>query len=202
MNRTQIINNFIRKYSYSTYLEIGVAGKVHFDKVICKQKCGVDPGVSAEKYILPDIGYRLTSDVFFSTLANDIKYDLIFIDGLHTHAQVDKDIENSLKHLNENGTIVLHDCSPSTSESEIGKPGDRRVGCNGTVWRAFYEARKKYSIEAYVIDTDQGCGVIRKSVTKFEVPKLNDEVLDFNFLNTYRKEVLNLISKQEFIQKL
>ena len=53
----------------------------------------------------------MTSDEFFSQ--NKETFDLIFIDGLHIHEQVLKDIDNSLNVLNENGVILLHDCLPA-----------------------------------------------------------------------------------------
>ena len=195
MRRTQIINKLIEKYNYTSYLEIGVNQTHHnFDHIQCIIKCGVDPRVGTNNYTAPHKGYQMTSDVYFQTLAEDIKFDLIFIDGLHTHEQVNKDIQNSLKHLTENGTIVLHDCSPRDKDFEV------RHRC-GTVWRAFYEARKTYDIDAYVVNTDHGCGIIRKGGTKL-VDTLNSSTLDYNFLNSNRVEVLNLISIDDFKQKL
>jgi len=41
-------------------------------------------------------------------------YDVIFIDGLHYYKQVLKDIKNSLKILNKDGFILVHDCLPRT----------------------------------------------------------------------------------------
>jgi predicted O-methyltransferase YrrM len=53
---------------------------------------------------------KKTSDSFFQS--NKDYFDLFFIDGDHTALQVFKDIENSLKWLNDNGCIVLHDICP------------------------------------------------------------------------------------------
>ena len=45
--------------------------------------------------------FKLTSDDFFEkldkgeVLSNDIRFDVIFVDGLHTAVQVDKDIQNA-----------------------------------------------------------------------------------------------------------
>ena len=70
----------------------------------------------------------MTSDAFFSQ--NNQIFDLIFIDGLHYSHQVLRDINNALRWLSPTGTIVLHDCNPSTEaraqypqpESEINFP--------------------------------------------------------------------------------
>ena len=195
MNRTAIINALIKKYKYTSYLEIGVSKpQCNFDYITCEKKYGVDPKVSIDKYSPPSRGYQMTSDTYFLTLKEDTKFDLIFVDGLHTHEQVNADIKNSLRFLSENGTIVLHDCNPVNVKNED-------PGFNGTVWRAFYEARKTYDIDACVIDTDFGCGVIRRGGSKL-VNTLNDSILDFNFLNLNRVAILNLISVEDFKRKL
>ncbi|MGA8123581.1 MAG: class I SAM-dependent methyltransferase [Mycobacterium sp.] len=35
------------------------------------------------------------------------------MDGLHTYRQVVRDVENTLRHLRDDGGIVLHDCNPA-----------------------------------------------------------------------------------------
>ncbi len=51
--------------------------------------------------------HRKTSDEFF--LGNKNIFDLIYIDGNHLFEFVKKDIENSLKFINNDGLIVLDD---------------------------------------------------------------------------------------------
>ena len=51
--------------------------------------------------------HRKTSDEFF--LGNKSIFDLIYIDGNHLFEFVKKDIENSLKFINNDGLIVLDD---------------------------------------------------------------------------------------------
>ena len=47
-------------------------------------------------------------------LIPDITFDVIFIDGLHLADQVEKDIDNALKFIKEDGFIILHDVNPPT----------------------------------------------------------------------------------------
>jgi len=117
--RIDIINFLSNKFGAKNYLEIGVRNPWEcFDHIICENKDSVDPGFeNAEN----NVKYKYTSDEFFRLLESgkldkekDFKWDLIFIDGLHTSYQVEIDIRNSLKHLSENGTIILHDCNPPT----------------------------------------------------------------------------------------
>ena len=65
-------------------------------------KIGVDPKNGGN--------VRETSDNFFKN--NKKEFDVIFIDGLHVYEQCRKDIINSLKFLNRNGFIILHDMIP------------------------------------------------------------------------------------------
>ena len=113
MHRSEIINHFITKYNFVNYLEIGVFNGDCITKVIAQHKDGVDPG--AEGVVHPEVNYPITSDEFFELIKDhDVKYDIVFIDGLHHSDQVIKDINNSLKHTIDDGIIVMHDCNPPT----------------------------------------------------------------------------------------
>lgn len=52
--------------------------------------------------------FKMTSDIFFKNNLG-IKYDLIYIDGLHTKSQVNKDLVNSLKVSKKNTIIICDD---------------------------------------------------------------------------------------------
>ncbi|WP_100612251.1 class I SAM-dependent methyltransferase [Confluentibacter lentus] len=60
----------------------------------------------------------MTSDEFFQKLSandilsNSIKFNVIFIDGLHLAQQADRDIKNAIKYIKNDGFIVVHDCNP------------------------------------------------------------------------------------------
>ena len=73
--RWDLIKYLIDKNGYSDYLEIGCDQDQLFSKIEIKNKIGVDP-VSGGTI-------RKTSDEFFKE--NDKKFDIIFIDGLHTY---------------------------------------------------------------------------------------------------------------------
>ena len=51
--------------------------------------------------------FRMTSNAFFKK--DNIKYDLIYIDGLHSRVQVNKDLINSLKLAHEKSIIICDD---------------------------------------------------------------------------------------------
>ena len=76
--RWDLIEYLIKKNNYTNYLEIGCDQNQLFSKVIIDNKIGVDP-VSGGNI-------RKTSDDFFKE--NNDKFDIVFIDGLHTYEQV------------------------------------------------------------------------------------------------------------------
>ena len=102
-SRLDIVQSIIEKKKYKKYLEIGCFDDELFNHVNCELKVGVDP-VSGGTV-------RKTSDQFFSN--NNQYFDCVFIDGLHEYKQVQKDIINSLRFLNDGGIILLHDCLPN-----------------------------------------------------------------------------------------
>lgn len=190
MTRTDIINLIVNKTNAKRYLEIGVDNGNNFENISCKYKLGVDPNPESAALLIE------TSDEFF--MRNKIKFDVIFIDGLHTREQVKKDILNSLNILSENGVIVCHDMNP---EQESWQTEYFEGGLwTGQCWKAFAELRMtRNDLEMFVVDTDFGCGVIRKG--EQNLLPLNDN-LTYDHLDKNRKEILNLISIKEFSEWL
>ena len=188
IQRFDIINYLIEKHNFVNYLEIGVFKGENIERINIEHKDGVDPGV--EGFRSPLTNYPITSDEFFNLIkGQDIKYDVIFIDGLHHSDQVEKDIKNSLNHIVDGGYIVLHDCNPVSYEAQI--IPRKTVVWNGDVWKAFVNFRQNNpSYECCVIDTDFGVGIIKNVGEGYNVGE--NETWD-NFKNN-RKELLNLIT--------
>ena len=110
--------------------------------------------------------YIATSDEYFAANTGD-KFDIIFIDGLHEHNQVWRDIVNSLNRLNKNGVIVLHDCNPTSErEQQYSTTPITAFSWQGTVWKAFVKARATLPYETCVLtppNSDSSCGIIDTS---------------------------------------
>jgi hypothetical protein len=191
--RTEILNLIIENYKFQSYLEIGVANPAtNFDKINVAFKESVDP--VALNYYKCKYTYNVTSDEFFAKYAGDRKYDIIFIDGLHTEEQVYKDGCNAIDHLNEGGFIVLHDCNPLTERHIITN--------NGTVFRGFIKLKEELpDWSCFVIDEDEGCGIITKRKLLenkiFEVSELTWGTFSEN-----RKALLQLTSFDDFLQSI
>lgn len=106
----------------------------------------------------------MTSDEFFGKCQRN--YDIIFVDGLHEHNQVYKDVVNGLNHLNKGGVIVMHDCHPPNEWRQRKLVEWHNEGWNGDCWKAFVKARATLPYEMWVWDDDEGCGVIDTNVMR------------------------------------
>ena len=199
MSRINTINHIIGKYEFNKYLEIGIRFPDDcFNHINCELKDSVDPGY--ENSNNPAI-YPYTSDSFFNLLEtnqtdkpSDYKWDVIFIDGLHISYQVEKDIQNSLNHLSENGVIILHDCNPPSIDRSVedfwGQPW------NGTVWKAIYKLRcSKPDIDICVLDWDEGVGIIKKG--KQKLYSFDNPYFEYRLFERERNQAINLISPQD-----
>jgi len=183
-SKTQIIQNIINKKNFESYLEIGCFVDENFSAIKIKKKIGVDP-VSGGTH-------RMTSDEFFEN--NKEKFDVVFIDGLHTYDQVRKDIYNSLDILNLSGIIILHDCLPAKIWNQI-VPRIYHYW-NGDVWKAIVETRTKNNLDTYTCFADHGLGVIfkRKNNNLLDLKIKNFRELKFRDYYYKQQQFMNIIS--------
>lgn len=186
--RTDLLNHLAKKHNLNSYLEIGVqVPELNFDRIVCSYKVGVDPDPKARAIFV------CTSDEFFEQ--NKGTYDLVFIDGLHTAEQVQKDFENALKILSPNGFIVLHDCNPKKEEHTL-VPRPTKTGTwNGDVYK--FASTLGVNDGYCTVDIDNGCGVFRNGIEKYN--PFNPPKIFWNYFNENRKQLLNIISWDEFV---
>ena len=185
--KNQIIQETIIRKKFENYLEIGCFKNELFDFIKCKNKVGVDPNSGGT--------HRETSDNYFRT--NKTFFDCIFIDGLHTYYQVRKDIYNSLKCLNQNGVIFIHDCLPNSVYAQA--IPRCQYNWSGTVWKSIVEFRTKEELDTYTCYADQGIGIIlkRKNRNKLDIKIDNFSKLKFSSFFKNYKEFMNIIEHQE-----
>lgn len=189
MKRTQIINHYIEKYNYKTYLEIGYGDGKNFSCINAALKHCIDPAPNTKPT------HKMTSDDFFASNKNT--YDIIFIDGLHHHEQVYRDIINALTILNTNGTIVCHDMNPHNELTQIVPRTVREW--TGDCWKAFVKLKyENHKLKMITIDTDYGVSIIRKAKRVKSNTPLSEE-LTYSNLEKNRKEWLNLVSVDDWL---
>ncbi len=168
----------IKKYNYNSFLEIGVERGDTFLNIECPIKVGIDPDLESKATEF------ITSDEFFKK--NKDTFDIIFIDGLHEHHQVVRDIENSLNILNPDGIIIVHDCNPNNSYQarllEKGYEKDGTVWC-GSTWAGWVELRtRREDLEMVVIPDEWGIGFIKRGKQK---------LVEFDFNISYEQQFEN-----------
>lgn len=205
--RTEVINHVLSlAEGETTYLEIGVRNPDdNFNHINADKKYSVDPGVEFEAN---PVDFKTTSDDFFDKLSNsevlsaEIRFDVIFIDGLHLADQVNRDIINALKYIKDEGFIILHDCNPPT-EWHARMEYDYHLSpagrfWNGTTWKAFLKWRFNPHLHSCCIDSDWGVGVLSKNIQIGQSIKPTNQFFEFNELDKNRTELLNLLPFEEF----
>ena len=196
IKRYDVINRLIKAFNYKSYLEIGVYCGENFVKIECENKVSVDP----EQY-----GYttnQMTSDEYFEQLPEDVKFDIIFIDGLHLWEFCYRDINNSLKHLSPNGIIICHDMNPFYQMYAS------RVGCanlwNGDVWKAFAKVRSERNdiFSCMIEDCDFGLGIITFGNQKpIELGKSVEDLTYFGDFVPNKPYLMNTTKIKDFIER-
>jgi hypothetical protein len=195
MDRLAFLNLLIERRGYTSYLEVGVWKGDFIRQINAVRKTGVDPrnveDTSGFEFV------RARSDQFFEELDPSVKFDLVFIDGLHQHEQVLRDVDNSLAHLSEGGTVTIHDCNPGT---KIAQRRVRKGGpaiWNGDVWKAMVLLRCRGGLFAETLGIPHGIGVIRPDPTRHSIANYEVEHLNWGNLDYLRDHYLGLRTVEE-----
>ncbi|MFA5158925.1 MAG: class I SAM-dependent methyltransferase [Candidatus Omnitrophota bacterium] len=232
MNRISIVQSIIKKTCAENYLEIGVSLGHTFLTIDVKRKIGVDPknlimrhvfakrddwmleAKKAYRFICQCLGfeksdfYEMASDEFFRTMSHLFERreaEVALIDGLHSYDQALRDVLNCLKHLDQNGVLVLHDCNPATlaqaipansvAEAAAKKvPGWDYLWC-GDVWKAIVYLRSSFAdLNVFVLDCDMGVGIVTRGKMENRLLYTPEEIgkLTFQDLDANRTRLLNL----------
>jgi len=117
------MNHSVRRLSrlakelwYRSYLEIGVETGATFNNFDIAEKDAVDPHFlfDAKSLARQSIRYfETTSDHFFVNSHKNKKYDLVFIDGLHTFEQTFRDFCSTLSAIHDQSCVLIDDVCPS-----------------------------------------------------------------------------------------
>ncbi len=189
MTKTEIIQQIFQNTDWKNYLEIGSQNGFSFLPIKAKYKTAVDPAFIIPfkrklKWLLKvpsninNSYFEEESDTFFlkrtEHLVKKGPLDLVLVDGLHTFRAALTDVLNSLKYLNKEGLIIMHDCYPphKAAASNITDfptfadmekvEGWDGLWC-GDVFKSIVYLRRNLSkfLDVYVINTDFGLGIVR-----------------------------------------
>ena len=183
-NRVSFISAATQKFSDCRYLEIGCDNNICFKSIPVINKIGVDP--------IRGGNVKETSDNFFKDNKN--RFDVIFLDGLHIYEQCRKDVINSLKVLEKNGFIFLHDMTPR-NWAEENVPRLKDTLWTGNIWKVALELSKTKGIDFFVINADMGVGIIKKN----EEDILYQDDYE-NLKNLKFKDFLNLNENIKYVE--
>ena len=213
-NRTTIIQRLINIFGYKTYLEIGVDKGFNFFQIQAPYKIGVDPyfkfDINKFRYKSNFYFFPQKSDEFFENVPDIVKergLDIVFIDGNHTYEQSYKDVINSLKYLNQNGIILMHDCYPRNKIEgaptlyEAKKYKNFNGSWRGEVYKTIINLRStRDDLSIFVIDCDCGVGIIKKeeNFNKLNFSENDISRMKFEDFIKNAKNFLNLRSTEWF----
>jgi hypothetical protein len=157
-----------------------------------------------------------------------LRYDIILVDPWHEYDTSLRDLTEAFELVREGGTLVVHDCLPPTeaSANPDGLWDPVAGGWAGVTHRAYVDfVSGRRGLTYYTIDTDWGCGVIRKlggaadptgapSASQADMGALRgwrDWVVArwsavgphhrraYRFLQRHRYTLLNLVTVDEFL---
>lgn len=126
MHRHEVNQRLLSLFEAPSYLEVGVQDGYTFHAVKAPRKVAVDPNfrfdiaaAAADPANAGSSYHALPSDDYFSGPGASDRFDLIFLDGLHTFDQTLRDLLNAIVRLNSGGLIVLDDTMPFSYASSI-----------------------------------------------------------------------------------
>lgn len=206
-NIHQIINSLT--LPTNTYLEIGIEYGYTFNNIHCVDKKGIDPDMDLKHTHSENI-YILTSDDYFENVHDpQIKYDVIFIDGMHQVEYVLKDINNSIQILNENGCIFINNILPINYNEQLKIPykhhyqnGILKYGeeWTGDVWKVVYYILLNYVDKLtlkYLCNSNYRGVAYVKINEKFNI-QINNDIIDeinkYEYFKDYNNYVTLLIN--------
>lgn len=117
------INALAKIVGAQSYLEVGVQEGNTIQHVQIQNKTGIDPNLSPVKQeVAADANCTLIeseSDLAWSDARLHKTFDIIFIDGLHTHTQSYRDFLNSLRYAKPTTVWLIDDTIPSDFISSL-----------------------------------------------------------------------------------
>lgn len=214
MDRLLVLKTLMQQKGLKNYLEIGVFNGHIFFRIQSSFKIAVDPDFafsSARKagklflnpYNFYNRYFEKTSDDFFTQDAPKVfagkKIQLGLIDGMHEYEFALRDVENALHYAGDDVVLILHDCNPLTKDAACSfqqwKDRDFTDTWNGDVWKVILHLRSlRKDLTSFVLDTDQGLGVVVKKRSEHPLPYTKEEIghLTYEDFDANREKWLGL----------
>lgn len=121
--RDAVVQGVLDLFESPSYLEVGVNQGRTFNSLRAAMKVAVDPQFLFDHQSLatPDVRFHeVTSDAYFGSAdAQGDRFDVIYLDGLHTAEQTTRDLINAISFLKPGGVIVIDDVLPSSYPASL-----------------------------------------------------------------------------------
>jgi glycosyltransferase involved in cell wall biosynthesis len=206
VERHNVINSLTK--SNDKYLEIGVEYGITYSNTHFSNKVGVDPDPKCEFLGIE----KYTSDEYFNKFS-DKMFDVIFIDGMHQSEVVLRDLNNSMKILNQDGFIFIDDILPLNYNEQLKIPRKHRYEngilkygeeWTGDVWKVIYHVLHKYLgniIFGYFYNINYRGVFYMKIKEPFQIPEKEiEEINGYDYYNSFN-HYLNLLSTLSQVNK-
>jgi hypothetical protein len=224
-NRISVINSILNRFHghAASYLEIGVNRGDTFRSVNAARKTAVDPKFRFDFKSGECEGveyHEVESDIFFSRYRQARaaqRFDVIFLDGLHTFTQTLRDLLNSIDLVGKQGIIVIDDTLPadyiSSLDSQVRATelrkltGDSSRRWMGDVYKVVAFIHDMLPSLSYATVADcHGMTVVWKCHRTNHAPLFNSiaEIagLDYGGLLLHRDKLLNLTLMHEILTQI
>jgi len=123
VERCQVVQSLLDLFESPTYLEIGVNEGVTFHAAKAARKVAVDPKFCFEHQSRAETSceyHETTSDIYFGSIASPLdRFDVIYLDGLHTFEQTLRDLLNALQYRSDLGVVLVDDVLPNSYEASL-----------------------------------------------------------------------------------
>lgn len=194
MERFEVNQRLLDLYPDPAYLEIGVSHGLTFHGLRAGRKVAVDPlfqfDLKAARTANPGATYhQVPSDEYFTRVRHpDERFDLIFVDGLHTFDQTLRDLLNATSCLTPTGVIVIDDVMPISYAASLPdfdssfalrqSTGDSNPAWMGDVYRLIFFIRDYLAAFSYAtIAENHGQTVLWPLVRPHTVAPRNVEAI-------------------------
>lgn len=221
MRKYEIARLLGKKFGYSSYFEICTPTTGLTYSSVDKEQF---PRRVRVMYLRPDkfsdgdqidfsVEHENGEELYEKLMRSGEKFDVVFVDPYHTYTESLRDLVYGLHLVKPNGIVLVHDCFPPNEFSA--SPSFISGEWCGLTFVAFLDiVLFNPEFQYFTINSDYGCGVIYKAgqVSQFPLASKNSELIrqwrmlgleeKYQFFEKHYQELLNLISPEEFQNRL
>ncbi len=169
LSKMEIISRLAVRHGFTRYLELCTSKTGHFYRLLDRRAL---PTAHRLMYHCPAdfedglaIDFRTEGmnirECLSEISGKGLRYDIILVDPFHDYSSSYRDLSAAFDLLlDEGGMIVVHDCLPPNIA--VAAPEVIEGEWCGVTYKAYLDFVFARRLEYITVDTDYGCGIIRK----------------------------------------